>query len=122
MTLKDLKTGWRVRTRNGNMYVVLRDCETMNYRHQEVMFINLNTTGFMVGSDFDSNNLVHSDFEYDIMEVYVTVVNGDMFNKHYMGVLVWERTEEPKDITLSEIEDALGYPVRIVGENNGTID
>lgn len=122
MTLKDLKTGWRVRTRNGDMYVVLKDCETRNYGHQDVMFINLNTNDFIVGSVFDSNSLVHSDFEYDIMEVYETVVNGLVFDKARLGKLVWERTEEPKDMTLSEIEDALGYPVRIVGDNNGTID
>ena len=122
MTLKDLKTGWRVRTRNGDMYVVLKDCETMNYGHQDVMFINLNTNGFIVGSVFDSNSLVHRDFEYNIMQVYETHVNGFVFDKTRLGKLVWERTEEPKDMTLSEIEDALGYPVRIVGENNGTID
>ena len=122
MNLKDLKTGWRVRTRNGDMYVVLKDCETRNYGHQDVMFINLNTNDFIIGSNFDSNSLVYCNFEYDIMEVYETVVNGFVFDKTRLGELVWERTEEPKDMTLSEIEEALGYPVRIVGENNGTID
>ena len=35
MNLKDLKTGWRVQTRNGDTYVVLRDCETVEYGHQD---------------------------------------------------------------------------------------
>ena len=116
MTLKDLKTGWRVQTRNGNMYVVLKDCETMNYGHQDVMFINLNTKGFQIGSNYDKNLHCIDGSDFDIMQIYETIVNGDMFNKHYMGGLVWKRTDEPKDMTLSEIEDALGYPVRIVEE------
>lgn len=92
MTLKDLKTGWRVRTRNGKLYVVLKDCETVSYGHQDVMFICLNTTGFIVGSNFGSNSLFHHDFEYDIIEVYETVVNGFVFDKTRLGQLVWEQT------------------------------
>lgn len=115
MNLKDLKTGWRVKTRNGNTYVVLRNCETDHYGHQDVMFINLDD-GYVIGSSYDSNLIDHHNSDYDIMQVYETLVNGKVFDKTRMGELVWERTEEPKDMTLSEIEDALGYPVRIVGD------
>lgn len=116
MTLKDLKTGWRVRTRNGDTYIVLRGCETDDYGHQDVIFADF-YNGFLIGSDYDENLLDTTDSDYDIIRVYKTKVNGEVINRNYMGDLVWERTDEPKDMTLSEIEDALGYPVRIVGEN-----
>lgn len=119
MKLSDLKTGWRVKLRNGDTYVVLRDCETKKYGHQDVMFINLSNINFgtfAIGSNYDLNFLKTSDSDFDIMKVYKMFVNGDVFNKHHMGDLVWERSLEPKDMTLKEIEDELGYPVRIVGE------
>lgn len=116
MNLKDLKTGWRVKVRNGSTYVVLRDCETQHYGHQDVMFINFDG-GFVIGSSYDDLNLINKNaFGCDIMQVYETHVNGFVFDKTRMGELVWERVEEPKDMTLSEIEDASGHPVRIVGD------
>lgn len=119
MKLSDLKTGWRVELRDGNTYVVLRDCETSVYGHQDIMFINLNTInfgGYTVGSDYDSKLLNKEYSDYDIMKVYAMYVDSVAFNKDYMGDLVWERSLEPKDMTLKDIEDKLGYPVRIVGE------
>lgn len=116
MTVKDLKTGWRIQTRNGDTYVVLRDCETVEYGHQDFIFADFHY-GFVMGSEYDENLLCIDNSDFDIMQIYKTHVNSNVFNKNYMGQLVWERTEEPKDMTLSEIEDALGYPVRIVGEN-----
>lgn len=33
------------------------------------------------------------------------------------STLIWERNVEPKDLTLSEIEELLGYPIRITNTN-----
>ena len=33
-----------------------------------------------------------------------------------LAVLVWEREEEKKEMTISEIEEKLGYPIKIVKE------
>lgn len=113
MNLKDLKTGWRVQTRNGDTYVVLRDCETQKYGHQDVLLGGF-SGGFLVGSYYDANLFYKDDYDFDIMKIYETTVRADVFDSNHMGKLVWERTNEPKDMTLSEIERALGYPVRIV--------
>lgn len=44
-------------------------------------------------------------------------VDGNVFCADRKMPLIWEREEQketPKDMTLKEIEDKLGYPVRIV--------
>lgn len=116
MKLSDLKTGWRVELRNGDTYIVLRNCATDYYGHQDIMFVNIDRSGSIIGDDYSEDIMTHfNDYDYDIMRVYKTDVDARVFNKNHKGTLVWERSLEPKNMTLKEIEDKLGYSVRIVG-------
>lgn len=63
-----------------------------------------------------TGSLKHETFsDLDIMKVYT---HQNIFKPAFEGVLgvVWER-KEPKKLTVSEIEDLLGYPVEIVKES-----
>jgi myo-inositol-hexaphosphate 3-phosphohydrolase len=73
-TKSDLKTGMRVRFRYGDVYAVLKDCDTSEYGHQDILFANPKGNGFMVGSSYGNNLLMYerSEKEYDIVEVLVT--------------------------------------------------
>lgn len=119
MKLTDLKTGWRVELRNGSTCIVLRDCETEQYGNQDIMFISIGNIGFIIGDGYNADMTCSYDEdwsrEYDIMKVYSDYVDGGVFDVDRKLPLIWERKEELKDMTLSEIEDKLGYPVRIVG-------
>ena len=117
MKMSDLKTGWKVDTRNGNTYIISRDCETVYYGHQDVVLINADGSGFVCGSHYNNGleNRIHHHF--DIVRVYEMPVEGDVFSGAEKGRLVWERkkNENVREMTVSEIEKELGYQVKIVG-------
>lgn len=110
MKKSDLKTGMRVRFKNGRIYIVIRDYDTASYGHQDVLFVN--NVGFMVGSDY-REDLLYRDDNYSVSEVYSSPVDSYFLDIERKGRLLWER-QEPKEMTLEEIEAELGYPVRVI--------
>lgn len=113
MKKSDLKTGMVVETRNGEKYLVMLgpDCEGRE-------LINFGS-GFMPLSRYaDSLMIKTGDEGFDIMKVYS--VGGSirclLRDKERMKFkLIWER-DEPKEMTLEEIEKELGYKIKIVGD------
>jgi hypothetical protein len=105
MNKSDLKTGMRVETREGYVYLVLKDVETKNYGHQNIVFVN---DSFILGDDYNENLIKNKSTgfssNYDIMKVY-EIETGSSFNSNVLNlnerILVWERqeyTEEQKEI------------------------
>lgn len=105
MTKADLKDGMVCRTRDGKTFIWL-DGIARN-----------NTHVISCTSDDLKNELGITNCE--IVEVYKTRghILTDMLDVDRFGTLIWKR-EEPKKMTLVEIEKALGYPVKIVMEGD----
>lgn len=89
---KKLRSGMIAVTPAGS-YLVLTDCETVNYGSQSICFIN--NTGFMIGSDYDEN--LSRDNEYSINALYNPTVNGLTYKMKYKDKdLIW--TRNPKNL------------------------
>ena len=105
MTKKDLESGMVVEIRDGRRYLVIKKADGIN-------FMNLDGTNHFdetgIGDDMKAPDV----FEHcDIMKVFAggTTLN----NCRKTTDLIWER-KEPKEMTVAEIEAALGYPVKVV--------
>lgn len=99
-TMDMLKTGMRVETREGELYLVLKDCDTM-YNDGHIVFANFDQNGFLCEEDYDNDLLEQSGMEeYDIVKVYAIdkekIVFGTVLdpNEKY---LIWERSEDDMD-------------------------
>lgn len=99
-TMDMFKTGMRVETREGELYLVLKDCDTM-YGDGHIVFANFDQNGFLCEEDYDDDLLEQSGMEeYDIVKVYAIdkekIVFGTVLdpNKKY---LIWERSEDGMD-------------------------
>ena len=102
MKKTDLRTGMRVKTRSGKIFLVIKDIETMGYGHQDVAFVN---NGFLNGTEY-SDDLIHENFrDFDIVEVFNSCKEG----AYLIGELlkleekysIWKRQEfsnEQKEI------------------------
>lgn len=106
----DLKTGWRVFTRNSLEYVVIKDtAET------EGTFAGLGREGGCPIACY-KNDLTTNLSKLDIVAVYEPTskefILADFDEEHFK--LVWKREEEPIEITIKEIADWKGVsPERI---------
>lgn len=104
----DLKTGMVVETRDENRYFVLE---------QEGRIKVIDMDGSCLSEIYD--DLTADKKEDDIMVVYqaptfddVTEI-ADLYMKN--GYVLWER-QEPREMTLEEVEKELGYKIKIVGK------
>lgn len=105
MTKKDLESGMVVETRDGDRYLVIEKSGVIN-------FMNLDGKTY-----FDEKNM-KDDMTFpewcdhcDIMKVFPGDITLDGCRE--TTDLIWER-KEPKEMTVAEIEAALGYPVKVV--------
>ena len=115
-TKDDLKVGYVVKTREYRLYMVMPD------ENDNLVIIREGHTGEPVSNyrrDFIHNLSDRFDCVrgMDIAEVY----GRHKFRYHGLDIstenrpLLWKR-EEPKEMTIEEIEKALGYPVKIVNK------
>lgn len=108
MTKSDLKTGMRVETREGKVYMVLKDCKTLLDGNQNILFCNKGS--FLVGSDYDEKLFdVYGDREQDIVGIYQSssyahYCNGNTldFDKPYH--CIWKR-DDKKDSLVRRVEE-----------------
>ena len=103
-----------VETRAGDKYLIF-DSEDGKFMYQ------VDGGGFMDLEGYDEDMLkINKHNSYDIMKVFEveTACNRTGFNREdnrYLA-LIWER-EEPKEMTMAELEEKLGYKVKIVKEH-----
>ena len=114
MKKSDLIAGKHVvETRNGEKYLIL-DSEEGKFMYEV-------HDGFMDLERYHEElTRMTGNKEYDIMKIYELKKPGNEYciDKHceeYLD-LVWERTE-PKEMTMAELEEELGYKVKIVKEH-----
>lgn len=110
--LCNLESRMVVETRSGNRYLVIKDDED---------FYFMDTAGNTrlkiaraSGTTFD-DHMKHYDPNFDIMKVFEKV--GTINRAKTTEELLWER-EEPKKMTLKEIEQKLGYDIEIIPEES----
>lgn len=104
MTKDDLKDGMVCEQRNG---------ELMLWLNGALRGMERWCSG--TGDDLKSTR---GNEDNDIVKIYKTDgrVLKDMFSPRLL-TLIWER-KEPKEMTMEEIESALGYPVKIVSTDS----
>lgn len=108
MKKSDLKTGMVVEVRNGEKYLVMLNPDCVD--RDLISF----SGGFMELSTYDDNLTDSSgDDDWDIVKVYRIGANicWILSNKDSAmqgAELIWERTEEPVEMTIAEIEKRLG--------------
>ena len=100
MKKKDLKSGMWVELRNGDRYMVIKDCETASAGKQQFCLITNN--GYLVSDEY-TDCLTCSDREYDefdICAVYSTngdAVSAKTYTGEYMSI-IWERNDSQEGI------------------------
>lgn len=123
MKKSDLKTGYLVVTRDGHEYVVYLNVLT-NYQRdkkpEDIIVYNQGDSRRWNGLDTYNEDLTYKGKENknDIMEVYMLYhpfTLQDMTYCEQMRKLLWQR-EEPKELTIKEIEEILGYSIKIIKE------
>jgi hypothetical protein len=95
---EDFITGDKVILRNGDIYLVIKDCNTRHYGGQLFVIVCLKGEGgFMTCEGYD-DNLITSDREYklyDIMKIYRdgdAFISGYTLNQRIDGYnLIWSR-------------------------------
>lgn len=113
MLKSDLKTGMVVQTRIGAKFLVMLnpDCEGRDL----ICF----SGAYMRLSEY-TNTLEYPNSDYDIVKVFTVGESiGWLFlNKNGLNYkLIWERNE-PKEMTIAEIEKELGHKIKIVGDED----
>ena len=76
-----------------------------------------NFTNYCQGTDVDLKD-EDGEEEFDIMKVYTTdaQILNEMMDRDTLTI-IWER-KETKEMTIAEIEQALGHPVKIIGDSH----
>lgn len=119
MKLSDLKTGMHVITRNGDEYVVMRDVVTHadgQTGTSPIIMTNIKYCAWLNLKEY-AEDLTLYDNEFGIQKVYMPRYYRSLVTsveiKPEDFVLIWKRPTK-KQMTLEEIEEALGYEVEIV--------
>ena len=112
----DLKTGMYITLRNGGKYIVMLNVEH-SYPDDKDLLIGVNDNklnGWIKLSTYTEDLLdVDGDKRFDIMEVEKCNHLGWLFNNTAEFISIYKR-EEKKEMTLKEIEAALGYKIKII--------
>lgn len=100
---EELKDGMLVQYRDGSFRLVLNGLLMGETRHDTM-------------NDFDSDLTCKLYDAYDIMKVYKSMAHcfSELYEESCME-LIWSRDRlEPKEMTMGELEDLLGYKVKII--------
>ena len=117
MKKSELKSGMIIELRNGDVGLVLLN--TGRTEHNDTVVAAGSSAGCTWGGlcSWDEN-LIYDEGQrdiFDIVKVYAMSNNKDCagFQASYRGDLLWSRSSE-KEMTKGEVEEALGYKIKIV--------
>lgn len=113
MTKSDLRNGMRVVTRNGKTYTVFKDF----YSQCKLMDVLVSHCGTWMDLNTFNEDLTNQFFEaHDIMEVKIVYHPYETFQQKCNDEkTIWTR-EKRKKLTISEIEQILGFKVEIIDD------
>lgn len=121
MKKSDLTTGYVVMLRNGTEFSVALNTNFIsnpNDNFRDILFNGERKEWYSLNGY--TEDLLHKDgvHSYDIVKVYKTLcpqtlsaINYEKSNRK----LLWQR-EEPKELTIKQIEEILGYSIKIIKE------
>lgn len=116
-TKADLKVGYVVKYRNGNLRMVMPYAGGLAFTTIDGLWLNIGTE---LNDDLtEKKGIFEGDGILDVMEVYGLNTYGSRTCNISTDdrELLWKREEKPaKKMTVSEIEKALGYKVEVVAE------
>lgn len=118
MKKSDLRTGDIVLTRDEDIYIVLKG--TRAFGATGNLIVSLKSGNYMK-LDYYNDDLKEKDgsSRLDIVKVCSHGYVGDTIREHIIRKTnnwTWER-QEVKEMTVDEISKALGYEVKVVGED-----
>ena len=109
-----------VETKDGDKFLVLmaKNGKMFGVSLDGATYIDL-TRGYY-GEDLKANERRLKDFDVvKVYEIYSPCAFESLTWELYGAsslILIWERPGEPKEMTMKELEEELGYPVKIVKE------
>ena len=116
MTLKDLKTGMIVKTRDGKYHIVMK-----NFHDEGDILAGISANDAYISNSWSRMSLYNKDMTFFNSEVHdldiVEVWKASPYCIDVPEKLLWKR-EEYKVVTMKEIEEKFGCKVKIVQEEN----
>ena len=106
MRKQDLKDGMVVENREGERFIVMNNGTCFSGIKGYYTVDNL------------TDELTHP--KYDTLSIYKVFKGRTSYLESilkYPGSLIWEREPEAKEYTVSQLENMLGYPIKIVKES-----
>ena len=118
MRKADLRTGDIVLTKDRDIYIVLKD--TRLWGTTGDIIVSLKNGNYVNLYDYN-DDLKEKDgnSRLDVMKVCSNRYAGDNIREHIIrktNIWTWER-QDVKEMTVDEISEALGYQVKVVGED-----
>ena len=107
-TVDDLKTGYRVVLHDGRRGVYVLENGANPYIYGEHVKLTSNIRLY------DGNNSESLQSQFMIEKVYKSSPTCEYWKLRDED-LIWDYADEVRDMTLKEIEDKLGYKIRVVG-------
>ena len=111
MTKKDLKTGMRVTTRNGNKYLIFLNTNDGDY------MANYNRETYVALHNVDDNLSSSCSSDFDIIEVYAFTNGGGLLDPDNYWEKIWNRETEIEEISADEamrrLEQSSGKKIKI---------
>ena len=109
MKKEDLKTGMRLKYRNGAIAIVMRDT------YLDKCVIMYSTGGWDYLSVLNDNLMNYKYNNDDVIAVYNgSHYGGEMINfKANIGTLLWEREKDIPEYTMEELQEKLGEEFKI---------
>ena len=125
MKLKDLKTGMRIILRNGDELIVLKEVVTPCIDEGVVDMYISTKTGWLLSTSYNDDLTMKNreNKEFDIMQVYAEnygeYVSARVLKDDAIENMdkIWDRKEEKRKMTVSQICEKLGYDIEIVKED-----
>lgn len=105
MTKSDLKAGYVIEFENGEFAIVMPSYKDMIYISKDDLWGSLDRVNFEYNPS-SLNNIVRV-YGYSLFEYRTLCINAEH------RPLLWER-KTPKELTVEEIEELLGYEIKIV--------
>lgn len=113
-SVEDIKSGYVVRFRNGRLSICMR------YEQERFSKVLISNSGSVIrdtkNNYDDLKSKIHKNF--DIVEVYG--LSSNEYNCMEISTLdrpLLYQEEKPKKMTISEIEEKLGYKIEVVSES-----
>lgn len=106
--IPELKSGYRAELRDGTIGIFFIDKDN---------WCVVALTWWAESIDYNQNFKSKINNNYDIVKIYkAPSLHTDWINEDTKGDLIWQRESDVKEITVSELEEYFGCPIKIIKE------